>query len=153
MTINILLVEDDPGDVALIEESFASLGTDVALQVVSGGDEALAFLRGQAPYAGLAQPDLTLLDLNLPRVGGLEVLEEIKADPALQGLAVVVFTSSSSARDVALSYRHGANCFITKPDDYSSYRGVIDSIERFWLQTATLPPRRAGAAFAAPGLA
>ena len=146
MTINILLVEDDPGDVALIEESFASLGINVALQIVNAGDEALAFLRGQPPYAGLTQPDLTLLDLNLPRMGGLEVLEEIAADPALRGVPVVVFTSSSSPRDITLSYRHGANCFITKPDDYSSYRGVIDSIERFWLQAVTLPPRRAIAA-------
>ena len=146
MTINILLVEDDPGDVALIEESFASLGTNVALQIVNAGDEALAFLRGQPPYAGVTQPDLNLLDLNLPRMGGLEVLEEIAADPALRGVPVVVFTSSSSPRDITLSYRHGANCFITKPDDYSSYRGVIDSIERFWLQAVTLPPRRAIAA-------
>lgn len=141
MTIRILLVEDDPGDVALIAESFASIGAQVKLQVVSAGDEALALLRGDAPHAGLPRPDMMMLDLNLPRMGGLEVLEELRADPVLRSLPVLVFTSSSSSRDISLSYLHGANCFITKPDDFAHYRDVVGSIERFWFETAKLPPQ------------
>lgn len=139
MTIQLLLVEDDPGDVALIEESFASIGARVSLQVVSAGDEALAYLRGQPPYAGLARPDMVMLDLNLPRVGGLEMLQELQADPDLRGIPVLVFTSSSSCRDIELSYFHGANCYITKPDDFARYREVVGVIERFWFETARMP--------------
>ncbi len=139
MSINILVVEDDPGDVALIEESFASIGARVTLHVVSAGDEAMAFLRRQPPHAGQPRPDMMMLDLNLPRMGGLEVLEEVRADPVLRSLPVLVFTSSASSRDISLSYFHGANCFITKPDDFARYRDVIGVIERFWFETAKLP--------------
>lgn len=139
MTIRILLVEDDPGDVALIEESFASIGARVTLQVVSAGDDALALLRGEAPYVDAPRPDMMMLDLNLPRMGGLEVLEEIRADPSLRSMPVLVFTSSAASRDISLSYFHGANCFITKPDDFARYRDVVGVIERFWFETARMP--------------
>jgi len=137
---HILMVEDDPGDVRLTRE--AVKGSDIAaeLHVVVDGEAAIAFLRKHTPYIQAPRPDLVLLDLNLPRKNGHEVLDEIKSDPALQTIPVVVLTTSSNQRDVAETYHRMGNCYVTKPADFETFAATILAIERFWLQTVILPP-------------
>jgi chemotaxis family two-component system response regulator Rcp1 len=136
--IEILLVEDNPGDVRLTIEALRDSKVSNHLHVARDGVEALAFLR-EGEGAGQARPDLILLDLNLPRKDGREVLEEIKLDPALRTIPVVVLTTSRAEQDVLRSYELQANCYITKPVDLDQFITVVKSIEDFWLTIVTLP--------------
>jgi CheY-like chemotaxis protein len=135
----VLLVEDNPGDVRLTRESFREGELDVHLTVASDGEEALAVLRRVAAHAA-ARPDLILLDLNLPRLSGPEVLAEIKADEELRRIPVIVLTSSRREQDILASYNRNANCCITKPVDLEQFMQMIRAIEHFWLKVVTLPP-------------
>jgi len=135
----ILMVEDNPGDVVLTSKCLAKTGLRHKLVVATDGDAALAFLRRQGEHEAAPRPDLVLLDLDLPRRGGLEVLAEIKADPQLRRLPVVVLTSSDDLEEIRASYRLHANCFITKPTDLYGYALVVEGIVGFWLQVARLP--------------
>lgn len=137
--VEILLGEDNPGDVRLTKEAFSRGQFRANLNVAPNGEAVLAFLRRQAPYADAARPDLILLDLNMPRKDGRAVLAEIKGDPKLDCIPVVVLTSSAAEEDVVHSYKLHASCFITKPYDARKYNDVVRSIEEFWLRTARLP--------------
>ena len=138
--VKILLVEDNPGDVDLTRESLDEIKLSYELQVASNGEEALRFLRRQGEHADAARPDLVLLDLNLPRLSGREVLAEVKGDPVLRRIPVVVLSSSRSAEDIALCYELHANCYITKPVGLEQFIDVMLSIKRFWLSVVTLSP-------------
>jgi CheY-like chemotaxis protein len=138
--VEILLVEDNPGDVRLTQESFREGKMHVHLNLAADGEEALAVLRRTGAHAAAARPDLILLDLNLPRMSGREVLAEIKADEGLRRIPVVVLTSSREEQDVLASYDLNANCYITKPVDLEQFIRVVRSIEHFWLTVVTLPP-------------
>ena len=137
--IEILLVEDDPGDVMLIRESFADHKVGNVLSVVNDGVEALAYLRRQGEYADRPRPDLIVLDLNLPRKNGNEVLAEIKADPDLAMIPVVVLTTSEAEEDIRRSYRLHANAYITKPVDFDRFREVVHQIDDFFVGVVKLP--------------
>jgi len=139
--IEILLVEDNPGDVRLTREALKEGKVRNNMYVATDGEEALAFLRRQGRHAEAARPDLILLDLNLPKKGGREVLEEIKDDPDLKRIPVVVLTISKAEQDVLKSYNLHANCYITKPVDLDQFIEVVKSIEDFWLTVVMLPPR------------
>jgi two-component system, chemotaxis family, response regulator Rcp1 len=139
--IEILLVEDNPGDVRLTLEAFKEGKVLNNLTVMKDGVEALDYLHRQGPYANSPQPDLILLDLNLPRKDGREVLEIIKADERLRKIPVVVLTTSAAEEDIARAYSRHANCYITKPVDLDQFLRVIHSIESFWLSLVKLPPR------------
>jgi chemotaxis family two-component system response regulator Rcp1 len=138
-TIEILLVEDNPGDVRLTLEAFKEGKVINNLSVVNDGVEALAYLRRQGAYAHATVPDLILLDLNLPRMDGREVLAAIKADERLMTIPVVVLTTSASQDDILGAYGHHANCYITKPVDLDQFLRVVQSIESFWLSLVKLP--------------
>lgn len=138
--VEILLVEDNPGDVRLTQEVFKEGKIRNRLSVAWNGEEALAYLRREGRFADSVRPDLILLDLNLPRKGGREVLAEIKADPALKCIPVVILTTSQADQDIAESYNQHANCYIVKPVDLDHFIGVVRSIEGFWLQIVKLPP-------------
>lgn len=141
--IEILLVEDDPGDVMLIRESFADHKVGNSLTVVNDGVEAMAYLRAEGEYATRPRPDLVVLDLNLPRKNGSEVLAEIKGDPDLATIPVVVLTTSESAEDILSSYRLHANAYITKPVDFDRFRAVVHQIDEFFVGVVQLPaPQR-----------
>ena len=140
-TIEILLVEDNPGDARLTLEAFKEGRVLNNFNVVKDGVEALAYLRREGQYANAAQPDLILLDLNLPRKDGREVLEEIKADEHLKKIPVVVLTTSAAEEDIARAYTRHANCYITKPVDLDQFLRVVQSIESFWLTLVKLPSR------------
>lgn len=137
--IEILLVEDNPGDVRLTREALAEAKVSNNLAVASDGVEALAYLRREAPFEQASRPDLVLLDLNLPRKDGREVLAEIKADPELRRLPVVVLTTSTAEQDILESYNLYANCYITKPVDLDHFLAIVTSIEDFWLTIVKLP--------------
>jgi len=137
--IEILLVEDNPGDVRLIEEVLREGQVHVSLRVVEDGVEALAFLHRQGPYAHAPRPNLILLDLSLPKKDGLEVLAEIKNDPHLRRLPVVVLTTSEAEEDIVESYNRHANCYITKAMDLGHFVKVVQSIEAFWFTIVQLP--------------
>jgi two-component system, chemotaxis family, response regulator Rcp1 len=137
--IEVLLAEDNPGDIRLTREAFKRGQIRTNLSVASNGEEALAFLRRQGKYTEAARPDLILLDLNMPRKDGRAVLTEIKKDPALDCIPVIVLTSSAAEEDVVKSYKLHASCYISKPFDVSKFYEVIRSIEQFWLSTARLP--------------
>ena len=138
-TIEILLVEDNPGDARLTLEAFKEGRVLNNLVVMKDGVEALAYLRRRGPYATSKTPDLILLDLNLPRKSGREVLAEIKADEQLKVIPVVVLTTSADDQDVARAYNQHANCYITKPVDLEQFLRVVHSIEDFWLTLVRLP--------------
>ena len=138
--IQILLVEDNPGDVRLTQEALREGKVHNELSVVGDGVDALAFLRREGGFADAPKPDLILLDLNLPRKDGREVLEELKADPDLRRIPVVVLTTSKAEEDVIRSYDLHANCYITKPVDLDQFIHVVQSIEDFWLTIVKLPP-------------
>jgi len=138
-SIEILLVEDNPGDVDLTLEALRDAKVRNNFNVVTDGVEALAYLRKQGAYSGAVVPDLILLDLNLPRKDGRQVLAEIKTDPALKHIPVVVLTSSDSEADVLRSYQIHANCYIRKPTDLNRFLEVVRSIEDFWLEIVKLP--------------
>jgi CheY-like chemotaxis protein len=137
--IEILLVEDSPGDVELTREALADAKVSNNLSVVVDGVEAMEFLRKQGAYAAAPTPDLILLDLNMPRKDGREVLEEIKGDRDLRRIPVVVLTTSQAERDILASYNLHANCYVTKPVDLTQFIGVVRSIEDFWLTVVKLP--------------
>jgi CheY-like chemotaxis protein len=137
--VQILLVEDNPGDVRLTMEALKEAKVLNKLTVVKDGIEALALLRREGPHAGAARPDLILLDLNLPRKDGREVLAEIKADDDLKRIPVVILTTSQDEQDVLKTYNLYANCYITKPVDLDQFITVVKSIEDFWLGIVVLP--------------
>jgi two-component system, chemotaxis family, response regulator Rcp1 len=139
--IDILLVEDNPGDVRLAQEALKESKVRNKLYVVEDGVEAMAFLRRQGKYAGVPRPDLILLDLNLPRKSGREVLAEVKTDESLKRIPVVVLTVSRADEDITKSYNHHANCYITKPLDFNRFMEITKVIEGFWLTIVTLPPK------------
>jgi chemotaxis family two-component system response regulator Rcp1 len=139
--IELLLVEDNPGDVRLTREALREGRVRNHLHVAADGVEALAYLRREGQYAQAPQPDLILLDLNLPKKSGPEVLAEIKADPVLKRIPVVILTVSKAEEDVLKSYNLHANCYITKPVDLDQFLEVVKSIEDFWLTVVVLPPR------------
>jgi two-component system, chemotaxis family, response regulator Rcp1 len=138
-TITILVVEDNPGDVRLTIEALKEAELSGRLMVASDGEEAVSMLRAGMSGSGVSVPDLILLDLNLPRKNGREVLAEIKADPALRCIPVVVLTTSQAEDDVVKSYELHANCYITKPIDFERYMEVVKAIECFWVKIVRLP--------------
>jgi chemotaxis family two-component system response regulator Rcp1 len=140
--LEILLVEDNPADVRLTREAFRDGKIHNSLVVVKDGVEALDFLYHRGKYADAVRPDLILLDLNLPRKDGREVLAEIKSNPALMRIPVVVLTTSRAEIDVVKTYDLHANSYVVKPVDLDQFIGVIKSIESFWLAAVTLPPQR-----------
>jgi len=138
--IDILLVEDSPSDAKLTAKTFGKAQVLNTLHIVEDGVEAMNFLRRQGDYPTAPRPDLILLDLNLPRKDGRQVLEEIKADPMLQNIPVVVLTTSEAEEDILRSYELRANCYITKPVTLKQFVRVVESIEDFWLTIVKLPP-------------
>jgi CheY-like chemotaxis protein len=138
--VEILLVEDSPGDVRLTQEALKDSKLYNNLNVVPDGVEALAFLRRQGHYANAPRPDLILLDLNLPRMDGRQVLQEIKNDENLKRIPVVVLTTSSNETDIFITYNLHANCYISKPVDFTQFINVVKSIESFWFSIVKLPP-------------
>ena len=140
MSVEILLVEDNLGDIRLTQVALKDSKIANTLNVVKDGVDALAYLRREGPFANAVRPDIILLDLNLPRKDGREVLEEIKADESLRRIPVVVLTTSSADEDIIRSYNLHANCFITKPVDLNSFVTIVKSIEHFWFQIVKLPP-------------
>lgn len=137
--VNVLLVEDNPGDVRLTQEAFKEAKTSIKLDVTMDGAEAIKFLRKEAEYADALTPDLILLDLNLPKKDGREVLKEIKTDDLLKRIPVVVLTTSNAEQDIMKSYNLHVNCYINKPVDFEKFFDIIQKIEEFWLTTAILP--------------
>ena len=137
--IDILLVEDSEGDARLAMEALRDSKVRNTLHRVADGEQAIAFLRKEGAYAGVPRPDLILLDLNLPRMDGREVLAEIKADDKLKRIPVVILTVSSAEEDILRTYNLHANCFITKPLGLEKFLEVVRSIEGFWLAIVTLP--------------
>lgn len=137
--MNILLVEDNPGDVRLTEEAFRECDVQVDLDVVSDGDLAIKYLNQQAPYEHKTLPDLILLDLNLPKLDGREVLELIKTNSRLLHIPVVILTTSSADQDVHASYNLHVNCYIKKPLEFDQFAKTVKRIEQFWFDTALLP--------------
>ena len=138
--IEILLVEDNPGDVRLTKEALKEGKVYSNLHTVKDGVEAMEFLRRQGKFAAVPRPDIILLDLNLPRKDGREVLEEIKSDNSLKRIPVVVLTTSKAEEDVLRTYNLHANCYVTKPVDLEKFIVVVKSIDVFWLTVVTLPP-------------
>ncbi len=139
--IDVLLVEDDAGDILLIEEAFADNKLRNRLHVVRDGVEALAFLRREGEYADAPQPDLVLLDLNLPRKDGREVLAEVKSDESLRQIPIVVLTTSKAEEDVLRSYKLHANAYVTKPVDFDRFIDVVRQIDDFFVSVVRLPGR------------
>ncbi|MEH2275895.1 MAG: response regulator [Nostoc sp.] len=140
MPIQVLLVEDNPGDVQLTRIALEDSKIPIHLNVVEDGVEAMAFLRKQEKYVKAAHPDIVLLDFNLPRKDGREVLAEIKADENLKRIPVVVLTTSQSQEDILKAYNLSANCYITKPVDFDQFVKIVQSIENFWFAIVKLPP-------------
>jgi chemotaxis family two-component system response regulator Rcp1 len=136
---HILLVEDSPADVLLTREALSDSKLLVELHVAENGRDAMNFLRRTGSYLGVPTPDLVLLDLNLPLKDGREVLSEVKADPELRSIPVVVLTTSQAEEDVLRAYGLHANCYITKPVDFESFVNVVRSIQQFWFSIVTLP--------------
>lgn len=137
---DILLVEDNPGDARLLKEGFHDASISNTLHVVTDGDEALDFLYQRAEYANAPRPDLVLLDWNLPRTSGEEVLEEMNADPSLDQIPVIVLTGSDAQEDIITSYSNQANAYVTKPVDTDEFIDTVRSLEEFWLSVVHLPP-------------
>jgi CheY-like chemotaxis protein len=140
--VELLLVEDNPGDVRLTKEALREGKVHNNLHWVKDGVEAIEFLRRQGKYADAPRPDIILLDLNLPKKDGREVLSEIKNDDQLKHIPVVVLTTSKAEEDVLRSYELHANCYVTKPVDLEKFIVVVKSIDRFWLTVVTLPPSK-----------
>lgn len=138
--LGVLLVEDDPADVMIAKEALRAGGVSVRLDVVSDGLEAMAYLRREGVYPDAARPDLILLDLNLPRMSGLEVLAEVKGDADLRRIPVVVLSTSSAPQDVRTSYDLHANAYVAKPVDFEEFTAVVRRIDDFFTAVAQLPP-------------
>ena len=139
--MRILLVEDNPADAGLVQEAFKDAKVQCDLQIAEDGSKALNFLRRQGDFVNAGRPDLVLLDLNLPKKDGREVLRDIKADPALTEIPVIVLTTSDDEGDVHRAYRLHANCYMTKPLDFEDFIRKVRSIEDFWLTFVRLPWR------------
>jgi CheY-like chemotaxis protein len=142
--ISVLLVDDDPGDVLLVREAFEDHKVGNLLSVVSDGVEAMAYVRGQGVYSQAVRPDLILLDLNLPRKSGIEVLEEIKTDASLSTIPVVVLTTSEAEEDIVRAYKLHANAYITKPVDFEQFSRIVHQIDEFFIGLVKLPPAPQG---------
>jgi CheY-like chemotaxis protein len=140
--IEILLIEDNPGDARLTQEALREARVSNRLSHVHDGVEAMAFVRGEPPFADAPRPDLILLDLNLPRKDGREVLAELKDDPVLRLIPVVVLTTSEAEQDVLRTYELHGNCYITKPVDLEKFLHIVRAVESFWLAIVKLPGRR-----------
>lgn len=138
-TYNILLVEDNPGDVRLTQEALKECESDIKLSVAKDGDEALDFLYKKGEYAEAPRPDIILLDLNLPKKNGKEVLEDIKQNIDLKTIPVIMLTTSKAVSDIRETYKLHVNCFVAKPLDIEEFIDVIKSIESFWLKLSELP--------------
>jgi len=138
--IDILLIEDSPADILITREAFEEFRLINTLCVVEDGVEAMAFLNQDGKYASVPRPDLILLDLNLPRKSGREVLAEIKADPKLKSIPVVILTTSPAEQDVLQAYEHYANCYIVKPVGFENFVTAMKTIRQFWFSVVTLPP-------------
>lgn len=139
--IEILLVEDNPGDIVLTQEALREGKIRNRLSIAKDGVEAMAFLRREGEFADAPRPDLILLDLNMPRKNGSEVLREVKSDPELKTIPVVILTTSDAEQDVLKAYQFNANCYITKPVEFDRFVKVVQTIDEFWLSIVQLPPR------------
>jgi CheY-like chemotaxis protein len=139
--LQVLLVEDNPGDVRLTREAFKDAKVQLTMHVATDGVEAMEFLRREGKFADSPRPDLILLDLNLPRKDGRDVLAEIKGDSSLMTIPVVILTTSASDVDIESSYMLHANCYISKPVDMEGFLTVVKSIDDFWLSVVKLPPK------------
>jgi len=137
--IEILMVEDNPDDVDLTREALKDAKVHNELYVAKNGVEALAFLRREGKYADAPRPDVILLDLNMPKKDGREVLVEIKTDESLRRIPVIVLTTSEAEQDILMAYDHHVNCYITKPVDFDQFIKVVKSIENFWFSIVKLP--------------
>jgi CheY-like chemotaxis protein len=142
MTTEVLLVEDSPGDVRLTKEVFRTANPLIRLHVASDGVEAMAFLNRHAPHENAPRPDFILLDLNLPKMDGREVLAAIKKDEGLKTIPTIVLTTSNAEADILKSYQLQANCYLTKPVQLEEFEGVVKGINDFWLTKAKLPQQR-----------
>jgi CheY-like chemotaxis protein len=141
--ISVLLVDDDAGDVVLVREAFEDNKVGNVLSVVSDGVEAMRYVRAEGEYGGVARPDLILLDLNLPRKSGIEVLAEIKGDPSLSTIPVIVLTTSEAEEDIVGAYKLHANAYITKPVDFEQFSSIVHQIDDFFIGLVKLPPSSA----------
>lgn len=138
---DILLIEDNPGDIRLTQEALKEGEVPHCLHLATDGETALKYLLRETPHENAVRPDLILLDWNLPKINGKEVLKKIKSNPELRQIPVLVLTTSNAETDIQQAYHHHANCFITKPTDFEQFLEVIHSIKRFWLHTVNLPTR------------
>lgn len=143
-SITVLLLEDNPADVELTREAFGEEKLVVNLEVVTDGAAASDYLHQRGRYADAKVPDLIVLDLNVPRVSGMDILAEIKSNDALRAIPVVILTSSQSETDIVSSYKLGANCYVSKPLDFSAFLNIVKTIENFWFTVVKLPPRASG---------
>lgn len=139
--IDVLLVEDDPGDIELTREGLKTSKMYINLNVVEDGVRALQYLRREGPYGAANRPDLILLDLNMPKKDGREVLKEIKADEKLRSIPVIILTTSDADMDIVKCYDFGANCYITKPVGFDAFIKVVHSLEDFWFTVVKIPPK------------
>jgi chemotaxis family two-component system response regulator Rcp1 len=139
MPMHVLLVEDSPGDVRLTQEAFRDANRSIKLHVATDGVEAMAFLRREGSHAGVPRPDIILLDLNLPRMDGREVLAHIKEDDSLKTIPTVILTTSDSEADIVKSYQLHANCYLSKPVRFEEFESLVASINDFWLTKVKLP--------------
>ena len=137
--VDILLIEDNPGDVRLTQEAFREARMPIKINVAMDGEEAILYLQRQIPYQNATRPDLILLDLNIPKKDGREVLAEIKADKFLHDIPVVVLTTSNAEQDIQKTYNLEVNAYINKPVDFDQFFEIVQKIEDFWLMTAILP--------------
>jgi CheY-like chemotaxis protein len=142
MSIEVLLVEDSPGDVRLTQEAFREANSRIRLHVASDGVEAMAFLRHEGIHIDAPRPDFILLDLNLPKMDGREVLAHIKNDESLKTIPTIILTTSSAEEDIVRSYQLHANCYLSKPVQLNEFENVVKSINDFWLTRAKLTQRR-----------
>jgi len=140
--VNVLLIEDNPGDVRLTQEALKEGHINIHMEVVMDGMEAIKYLKKWPPYETAVRPDLILLDLNLPKRDGREVLKEIKSDVQLKRIPVVILTTSNAEQDILKSYNLHVNCYINKPVDFDKFFEIVQKIEDFWLNTAVLPTTR-----------
>ena len=142
--IEVLLVEDSPGDVRLTQETFREANQSIHLSVATDGAEAMAFLRREATHVHAPRPDVILLDLNLPKMDGREVLVQIKKDEDLKAIPIVILTTSDAEADIVASYRLQANCYLTKPVQLKAFEDLVKSINDFWMTNVKLPKPRYG---------
>lgn len=140
-TLKILLVEDNPGDVRLVLEALKSIKKEYDINIVMDGEQALDYLRRKDKFTGVLHPDIILLDLNLPKINGLEVLSEIKSDSILKTIPVIILSSSEADSDIYQSYHHHANCYLTKPSNFQSFMDLFDIVDKFWFNTVKLARR------------